>query len=119
MVGTGVLATSAVRETVGDHIVFRPVGLFRFKGVTQFQFVYEVVAPAERADESKVWREAFGNAWNIFAEQKWDQAEKAFKHVLEIKPEDGPSLYYLNHIAEFRVNPPPPDWRGQIILHEK
>jgi hypothetical protein len=38
---------------------------------------------------------------------------------LELKPEDGPALYYLDRIAELRANPPAPEWRGQIILHEK
>lgn len=79
---------------VGDQILFRPVGLFRFKGVTQFQQVYEVVGLP-------------------------DAAEVAYRRVLELKPEDGPSLFYLERICEFRLQPPLPDWQGQIILHEK
>jgi adenylate cyclase len=119
MVGTSVLATTAVREAVGDQIVFRPVGLFRFKGVTQFQRVYEVVGTPEEADGSQAWRAAFEAAWELFAGQQWAAAGTGFRRVLELKPEDGPALYYLDRIAELRANPPAPEWRGQIILHEK
>lgn len=119
MVGTGVLATQAIRDAVGEQIIVRPVGLFRFKGVTQFQFVYEVVGLPEIAEATRPWRDAFDEAWHLFAAQQWDKAEAAFRHVLELKPEDGPSRYYLERIAEFRSQTPPAEWQGGIILHEK
>lgn len=119
MVGTGVLATEAVHQAVGDQILFRPVGLFRFKGVSQFQFVYEVVGLPGEAEVSRPWREAFAEAWELFATRQWDAAASAFQRVLNLKPDDGPAKYYLERIAEMRAQDLPPDWRGHIILHEK
>jgi hypothetical protein len=32
---------------------------------------------------------------------------------------DGPSLFYLNRIAELRIHPPPNEWIGEVSMKEK
>jgi hypothetical protein len=38
---------------------------------------------------------------------------------MELHPDDGPSLFYLEKIKEFRAIPPPEDWTGEIEFKEK
>ncbi|MBI4179378.1 hypothetical protein HY522_08155, partial [bacterium] len=57
-------------------------------------------------------RDAFDEARKIYLQQNWDAAEKAFKAVLEIDPNDGPATKYIERVAHLRKHPPPKDWDG-------
>ena len=41
------------------------------------------------------------------------------EHVLELDKDDGPSKFYLEHIAEMGDFKVTPDWKGEITLKDK
>jgi len=49
---------------------------------------------------------------DAFSDRKWEVAEEGFNKVLQIWAQDPPSRRYLEEIAEYRVQPPPPQWDG-------
>lgn len=117
--GTTVLATRAFVRLVEPQVTARSVGSFRFKGLDEVVEVYELIGGPEIAAETQPWRDAFRHALVQFHDRAFDQAEATFRKVLEFRPADGPTAFYLESLTYFRLHAPPPDWMGEIDLKEK
>jgi adenylate cyclase len=118
-VGTTVLLTRDTRDGVGDQYVTRLVGHFILKGFEKVVEVYELVGDKDSAEPTRAWRDTFSQALEQFQKRNFGVAESGFRRTLEIKAEDGPSKFYLKHIAELGPEPPAEDWTGAIELKEK
>ena len=57
----------------------------------------------------------FEPAWDIYAKGGFAEAKREFEGCLEIIPDDGPSLAYIEQCEHFTENPPPQDWAGEWI----
>ena len=117
--GTEVLITQETFDGVQGRLVARFLGLFKLKGFERSVGVYELVGTPEKAESFRALHEAFGAALKLFQERKLAGAEIAFQKVLEINPKDGPSKFYLKHLAELKEHPLPDDWTGEVELKEK
>ncbi|MSU60805.1 MAG: adenylate/guanylate cyclase domain-containing protein [Pedosphaera sp.] len=117
--GTDVLITGETHQAIDGQLVSRRLGSFRLKGFEKAVEVFELVSEPEKAAESKAWRENFAEGLKRFVQREFTEAETAFHRVLELKPGDGPSSYYLERITELETSPPGPDWTGVIELKEK
>jgi adenylate cyclase len=117
--GTQVLITGETKNEIGERLATRPLGRFRLKGFEKSVEVFELLGRPESAEGSKPLREAFALALRLFQERKFDEAEAAFRKVLEIAPKDGPAEFYLKQIAGWREQAPPADWNGEVELKEK
>lgn len=118
--GTDVLITGDVERSVRGRFVVRLVGNFRLKGFEKHVEVFELLGMPETASESEPWRKRFAEALLEFRRRHWDEAEAGFRCVLEVRPKDGPALFYLKQIDEFRQHPPASSgWAGEIELKEK
>ena len=119
-VGTDVLATRDTQRVVQNDITSRLVGHFRFKGFDRVVEVHELVDFKEKETESAQWRETFERALFHFQRQAFDEAEAGFNKTIEQRGDtDGPSRFYLEKIRQLRVDPPPPDWAGEVNVTEK
>ena len=54
-----------------------------------------------------------------YKQKKWDDAISAFGKAVEIDPEDGPSILYLQRSKNYKINPPPENWDGVFIMTTK
>ncbi len=117
--GTTVLATGDTVAAVRDALVARFCGVFRLKGFEKSVEVYELIDPLEKAERTRAWRQAFAAALDHFRKRDFATAETAFRHVLELRPEDGPTKFFLHKLDEFRADPPPDGWKGEVELKEK
>jgi len=117
--GTNVLATREIQKTSESQLVTRLVGHFRFKGFDQVTEIYELIGSSASENQTKPWRDAFANALSRFQRQAFADADSGFRQTLEIRPDDGPSKFYLERIAQFRTHPPEGGWLGEIDLREK
>lgn len=117
--GTEVLITRETQEGIGDRLITRPLGKFQLKGFEKVVEVFELIARPNQAEGSRPWRESFAEAAHHFQKQNFDAAEAGFRRTLELKPNDGPSKFYLAKIAELRSHPLPDGWAGEIELKEK
>ena len=77
------------------------------------------LGPSEAEAATKSWRETFAKALHHFHCKEFEQAEAGFRATLQIRPEDGPSKFYIDRIADFRVRPPESNWLGEVDLREK
>lgn len=117
--GTDILATRDLQKIVEKAIRARLLGHFQFKGFDRFVEVHEIVNTIDRAPDLAPWEHSFGEALHLFQRGIFDGAEKLFHQTLQAKPEDGPSLFYLEQISRFRIEKPPADWAGEIEIKEK
>jgi adenylate cyclase len=131
--GTDVLATREIQRVVEGKLTSRLIGYVQVKGFGRAVEVHELLGSAEMAETSRPWREKFAAALHLFRGRQFDAAEKAFRETIALRTEieerlagrvdrpngDGPSLFYLNTIAKFRVSPPPDDWIGEVSMKEK
>lgn len=117
--GTDVLLTRAAIPSTPGGWLLRPVGFFQFKGFENFVEVVELVVNAGSAEETRAWREAFAAALAEFGKKDFDAAAAGFKRTLQLRPEDGPSKFYLKQVAELRTQALPEDWHGGVSLKEK
>jgi adenylate cyclase len=117
--GTDILATRDIQRLVENHVASRSLGFFRFKGFDRIIEVHELLGPAALAPSTEPWRKTFQDGMFHFQRKAFDPAEAAFRQTLALKPEDGPSLFYLDRLREVRLTPPPDEWAGEITLKEK
>jgi adenylate cyclase len=117
--GTEVLITQETFDGIKGRLVARFLGLFRLKGFERSVGVYELVGTPDKAENFRALHETFAAALKLFSEKKLAGAETAFQKVLEINPKDGPSKFYLKHLAELKEHPLPEDWSGEVELKEK
>lgn len=118
--GTRVLATRDIQHVMEGKLTSRPVGNIRVKGFQRAIEIHELVGAREMAEATRPWRDKFAEALARFRRREFDAAEQAFRETIQLRQEgDGPSLFYLNQIAELRLHPPPPGWIGEVEMKEK
>jgi class 3 adenylate cyclase len=117
---TWIIASENTVKETADKLLFRKLGWIRVVGINKPVRIYEILelyADAPQALHTLV--ELFHIGLNLFETGKWKEAETAFNRVLELFPEDGPSLLYLNRCKLFFENPPANDWDGVFDMREK
>lgn len=119
VLGTECVISGVTREAIGDRLVARPVGSFQLKGFAQPVEVHELVGWPGDAEATRPWREAFAGALAEFTAARLEAAEAGFRRTLELRPDDGPSLFYLSRLEELRGRPLPENWTPYTILREK
>jgi adenylate cyclase len=70
--------------------------------------------------------EADAEAWKthdeavaLFYDRKFADAEKGFRRVLELLPQDEHARRFLRECEKLRAKPPDPDWTGVVEMTEK
>jgi adenylate cyclase len=117
--GTIVLLTSEVRAGIEDRFTTRFLGNVQLKGFEKSVGVYELMGAPDKSADFQPLLAAFAAALKLFEQGKLTDAEGAFRKVLEIGPDDGPSKFYLKQIAELRGHLLPENWKGEVELKEK
>jgi adenylate cyclase len=131
--GTDVLATREIQRVVENELTSRLMGHIQVKGFARAIEVHELLGPKAMAEASRPWREKFAVALQHFRNRRFDPAKEAFEETIRLRRQiessprnggetpldDGPSVFYLKQIAELRLNPPPPEWVGEVAMKEK
>lgn len=98
--GTECLMSGQTKAEIGDRLITRGVGNFRLKGFEGLVAVHELVGGTEQEEKTRAWRKAFAEALKNYEERRPELAAIGFRQVLQLKPDDGPSLFYLKQISE-------------------
>ena len=93
--------------------------MFRLKGFEKAVNVHELLDRPENGERTAELRRRFDQALELFGKKDFAGAEAAFRRVLELTPQDGPSKFYLEQIEHLRSEELPPEWKGEITLKEK
>ncbi|MBW7894000.1 MAG: CHASE2 domain-containing protein [Opitutaceae bacterium] len=120
---------AACRQHGGDRVVFRPLGRIVVKGRAQPTDIFEIVGLKEHVPTSA--HECIGlfeQALAHYYARDWERALQVLERcrALEINQpgvtpgvSSNPSLVYQQIIGHYREQPPPPDWTGVYVMHEK
>ncbi len=131
--GTYLMCTEATRlacvEHGGDRVVFRPLGRIVVKGRTQAVPIHEVVGLREHlAPETRDCLDLFADGLERFLRRDWAGATERFQRSAELEAlrpgrdigvADNPSTIFLGFVERYARQPPPEDWDGVHVMHEK
>jgi len=117
--GTFCIISNETRKAIGDSLVTRGLGKFQLKGFEGLVEVHELMSWPDEAEGTRPWREAFAEALNNYEERNLEFAQIGFRRVLQLKPDDGPSKFYLERIEELSSQELPDNWVTHTILKEK
>ncbi|HWY76768.1 MAG TPA: adenylate/guanylate cyclase domain-containing protein, partial [Verrucomicrobiae bacterium] len=118
--GTDCLISGATRDEIGDRLVTRMVGRFQLKGFEKPVEAYELVGWPAEAEASRPWREAFEQALQNYQARNFEFAAIGFRQALTLRPDDGPSQYYLKRMEEIAHELLPEEgWTGATVMKEK
>ena len=109
---------------VGDATYLKTCDSFRYRRLDRVRVIgkdipvsiHELRGPAGPAE---VPEQEFAAALDLFRQQRWDEAESAFRQILAQCPEDAPSRIYLERSQHYRVVPAGDDWDGVFNRQEK
>ena len=111
--GTDLIVNEDCYRLAEVDVEAREIDLLTVYGKTEPVRIYELLSPVGQLDSNTAQlRDAYAIALDLYRNQKWTEAEKAFQKCLSIRKSDGPSLEFLTRIATFNRTPPPQDWNG-------
>lgn len=117
--GAYLIVSDSTRQAVED-IAYRELDLVRVKGKREPVAIYEPLGVEnELSDEQRDCLSCYHQALSDYRQQRWQQAQQGFEHLLE---KDGDSkLYrlYLERCQQFIERPPPRDWDGVFTFTTK
>lgn len=111
---TEILMSSETVTRLASRDGLREIDMVRVKGIQQPVTIYECLRhypPAVRDQLERIlprYREGVA----AYRRQQWDDAIALFREALAVRPDDGPSDFYINRCQFFRDRPPPGDWDG-------
>jgi len=117
--GTGVLATAETASPLDGHLDMRMLGHFQLKGFQKAVAVYELLGSIDQADTTRPWRQAFAEGLEHFRRKNLADARASFVRTLDLRPGDGPSLFYIGLMGEMLPELMPDDWKGEVEIKEK
>jgi adenylate cyclase len=116
--GVGILATQPTVDADPVH-AFMKVDVVRVKGKETPVAIYQPLGrEGELSEQAQMIARLFEAAFARYQAQDWDGAAKM---LTELKAAVPCSLcdIYLERIAHFRAEPPPPDWDGVFVYTTK
>jgi adenylate cyclase len=117
--GTAILASEATVVAAGDAILTRELDVVRVKGKDDTSRIYEVLGPADRAEEWAVVREHFIAGLTAYRARRFPEAIAAFERVLDERSNDHPSALYIRRARALIETPPAADWEAVVTFDEK
>jgi class 3 adenylate cyclase len=118
--GTAILVGESVYERAKDAVEARRIDRVALKGKTLGIAIYEVLArkggPVHLdAEALRLFREGS----DLYFQRSWAEALARFEEACRRAPDDRPSQVFAERCRRFVQSPPPADWDGVTILHEK
>jgi len=118
--GTQILISETVYEQAKHAIAVRELDLLRVKGKQVPIRIFELLGEkGASSPEMQAAADRFGEGLRYYRSKKWRNALKAFEGILKIKPDDGPSLAYIERCKLLSKERLPAKWDGVYTLTSK
>ncbi|MDB6055934.1 MAG: hypothetical protein JWN25_3457 [Verrucomicrobiales bacterium] len=114
--GTQILITEDTWKGVNTRLHTRYLGKFQLKGfqrsVGVHELLDEVITPLNKFET------CFKQAVEAYQQRNVEESLTLFKQCSVMKPEDGPTKFYISYF-ETLINLPGAPWTGDVILYDK
>jgi adenylate cyclase len=111
-----------VRALLGDSFLVRRLAKIQLKGKRKAIFTYEVLAEANRPQDSTWHPEEvtqYEAALDCFLERRFNEAHARFQACLDHHPMDYCVNYYLSNSLKFTTEAPAEEWDGRFVMETK
>ncbi len=118
--GTYAMISENTYEQARDVVEARELDLIRVVGRREPVRVYELLGRKGELDSGRAeLAERYRDALAAYRAQRFEAALEGFQQVLELDPDDGPALTYVDRCRVFLEAPPATDWDGVYQLTGK
>jgi adenylate cyclase len=118
--GARILVSEGCRTAVGDRVVMRMVDVVAVKGKSQGVRVYEPLALAADADAHvREIAQLSERAFERYLARAWREAAAIYRQLVERSPGDVAASAMIARCEAFESSPPPAEWTGTYVMHEK
>jgi len=116
--GTLSLVAGSTVEAAGATVPCRELDWLQVKGRSEPVPVFEIMPGDSTARRLEAW-ERYAAGLAAYRARRFEQAREHFAAALKADLDDGPSREMLARCDDYLVNSPPPEWRGEHVLHSK
>ncbi|NKC16936.1 MAG: CHASE2 domain-containing protein [Gammaproteobacteria bacterium] len=118
--GVHIIVSESTRAVV-PGIRFRELDKIRVKGKHEPVTIFEPLGRKEAlGDEVRTELRLYAQALSLYRSQSWDSAEIQFVNLKNTYPYRAVLFeLFIERIAQFRRNSPPPDWDGTFTFETK
>ena len=117
--GVPIIVSEFTKARVPEF-VFCELDLVRVKGKDQPVAIFEPVGEVANVSESRLGElGTYGAALQLYRDQSWADAKKAFEKLRELSPARKLYGLYLERIRYYEENPPATDWDGAFTFKTK
>jgi adenylate cyclase len=119
--GSKILISEYTRQNLSRPHAIREIDKVRVVGRRQAVRIFEVLDYHSETDFPRLEHVLlrFSEGLADFRARHFKNAAKAFGEVVQIKPDDKPSVIYLQRCLEYGEREPPADWDGVENLYAK
>ncbi len=117
--GAGIILSEMTKNVVSG-IVYRELDRVKVKGKDEPVLIYEPLGFEEQLDKAVLDElMLFQRALRLYRAQDWDMAELQLINLQKMSPSDQLYQLFLEHIKQFRTNPPQVGWDGVWVYERK
>ncbi len=117
--GTNIVISEYTYERVKEDMFCRELDSVRVKGKKLPVKIYELICDRKDVAGHEPYGRIFEDALAKYKGAEWDEAIFLFRKVLEIRPDDPPSMLYINRCEELKAHPPEGVWDGVFTMTKK
>lgn len=117
--GTHIVLSEFTYERVKDAMFCRELDSVRVKGKKLPVKIYELICDRKDAAPHEAYARIFEEGLAKYKEGKWDEGIALFRKVLEVQPDDPPSLLYIDRCEALKEHPPEGVWDGVFTMTKK
>jgi len=115
-----VIVSEYTQEKTREHFLFRELDYVRVKGKKDPVKIFELLSKDYFTDgKDSTYLASFHEGLGAYRNMEWDAAIKYFEETLKLKPDDRPSILYIDRCKVMIETPPPEDWDSVFILTKK
>jgi adenylate cyclase len=117
--GTHIIISESTYDAVKQDMFCRELDAVRVKGKKLPVKIYELICEMRDKGSHEAFVQLFEDGLAKYKDAQWDDAIALFRKVLEIRPDDPPSLLYISRCEDLKVHPPEGVWDGVCVMTKK
>jgi adenylate cyclase len=117
--GVKILVSQFTHAQISQEITCREIDVVRVKGKAVPVSIFEPFSRDYFTDGTFAFIPHFEEGLRAYRAQRFDEAVAHFERTLHLKPEDKPSMIYIERCQILKASPPADDWDGVWTMASK